>query len=110
MKTDLIEIFQTIRAALQPYSTVGFNNRVSSETEYDLWSEKNVVVNGTTRPESFFLCLEIADDHVELDVLPADHAAHEAPFIITALDEVYLNQIEGRVAAGYKIFKEQEWV
>lgn len=110
MKTDRIEIFQTVRAALQPYATLDFRNRTNSEMEYDLWSDKNNMVNGEPRNELFFASLKIVNDHVEVDILPDDLAEHEPPFMITELDEVYLNQIEGRVAAAYKLFKGKGWI
>lgn len=110
MKTDLIEIFQTIRAALQPYATLGFNDRNNSEEEYDLWSEKNMEVDGEKRTETFFVSLSIDDDHVTLDLLPESLPQHERPMIIKELDDITLNLIEDKVAAGYKIFKEREWV
>lgn len=109
-KTDLIEIFQTVRATLQPYTTLGFNNRINSDHEYDLWAEKNVEVKGEKRSEIFFAKLSINDNAVVLQLLPEDQAEREAALIIRELDDVYLNQIEGKVAAGYKIFKENEWV
>jgi len=110
MKTDLIEIFQTIRAALQPYATLGFNNRVNSEEQYDLWSEKNLEVSGDKRTETFFVNLEIKDDHVSFDLLPEQLPQHERTLVIKELDDVALNLLEDKVAAGYKIFKEEEWV
>ena len=110
MKTDLIEIFQTIRAALQPYATLGFNDRNNSEEEYDLWSDKNMEVDGEKRTETFFVSLSIEDDHVKLDLLPESLPQHERPMIIKELDDITLNLIEDKVAAGYKIFKEREWV
>lgn len=110
MKTDLIEIFQTIRAALQPYATLGFSNRINSEREYDLWADKNSVINGDKKTEVFFASLKIQDNNVEVNVLPEYLAEHEPPLLIRELDDIYLNQIEGKVAAGYKIFKENEWV
>lgn len=110
MKTDLIEIFQTIRAALQPYATLGFNDRNNSEEKYDLWSEKNMEVDGEKRTETFFVSLSIEDDHVKLDLLPESLPQHERPMIIKELDDITLNLIEDKVAAGYKIFKEREWV
>ena len=42
MKTDLVEIFQTIRASLQPYAALGFSNRLNTDEVYDLWSDKNI--------------------------------------------------------------------
>jgi len=110
MKTDLIEIFQTIRATLQPYATLGFNNRINSEEKYDLWSDLNIEAAGEKRSDTFFVNLEIKEDHVLLDLLPEYIAQHERPMIIKELDDLALNLIEDKVAAGYKIFKEQEWV
>lgn len=110
MKTDLIEIFQTIRAALQPYATLGFNNRTNSESKYDLWSELNVKTAEESRTETFFLNLEIKGDHVWFDLLPDNLSQHERAMVIKELDDLTLNLIEDKVAAAYKIFKEQEWM
>lgn len=110
MKTDLIEIFQTIRASLQPYAALGFNNRINSDERYDLWSELTVEVDGQKRTETFFVNLEIKDDHVLFDLLPEYLPEHERPLIIKELDSILENLIEDKVAAGYKIFKDKEWV
>jgi len=110
MKTDLIEIFQTIRAAVQPYVRLGFNHQTDSEKKYDLWTEDLVGAVGKKQPPKFFLSLEIIDDHVAFDLLPESVAQHERTMYIKELDDVTLNLIEDRVAAGFKIFKEQEWV
>ena len=110
MKTDLIEIFQTIRASLQPYAALGFNNRTNSEEKYDLWSELTVEVDGEKRTETFFVNLEIKEDYVLFELLPESLPEHERPMIIKELDSVTENLIEDKVAAGYKIFKDKEWV
>lgn len=110
MKTNLIEIFQTIRAAIQPYATLGFTNRVNSEQEYDLWAETKAVYQGEERTEFFFADLRIEEDHVAFTLLPDELPEHEKTMLIKELDDVTLNLIEDKVAAGYKIFKEQEWV
>lgn len=110
MKTDLIEIFQTIRAALQPYATLGFNNRTNSEEKYDLWSELTVESEGQKRTETFFVAVEIENDQVTFTLLPDGLPEHERPMVLKELDELTLNLIEDKVAAGYKIFKEKEWV
>jgi hypothetical protein len=110
MKTDLIEIFQTIRASLQPYATLGYNNRTNSDEKYDLWSELTVEAEGEKRTETFFVNLEIKDDYVLLDLLPDFLPEHERPMIIKELDDITENLIEDKVASGYKIFKDKEWV
>lgn len=110
MKTDLIEIFQTIRAAIQPYATLGFNNRVNSEADYDLWAETHLKYKGEEQAALFFADLKIEEDHVAFRLLPDEVPEHEKTMIIKELDDLTLNLIEDKVAAGYKIFKEQEWV
>lgn len=111
MKTDLREIFQTIRATLQPYAVLGFSNRVNSDIEYDLWSDKNVEVEGDKRTETFFLSLSIQRDHVLLTTGFEHNLFGESSAIqIKQLDDALMDQIEGVFASGYKVFKENEWV
>jgi hypothetical protein len=125
MKTDLIEIFQTIRASLQPYATLGFDNRTNSETLYDLWSNKNVKINGTSRNEVFFASVEIDNDHVSLYLLLEDQheefrnisdsilatlSSNHGSFEIKELDESLLSGIEDAVATAFKIYKDNGWV
>ena len=110
MKTDLIEIFQTIRAALQPYTTLGFNDGANSDQKYDLWAAPPLEAKDQDKPEVFFLSLEVKDDHVAFDLLPDSVPQHERTMYIKELDDVTLNLIEDKVAAGFKIFKEQGWV
>jgi hypothetical protein len=107
MKTDLIEIFQTIRAELQPYAALGFTNRVNSEEEYDLWSEKNLKEQNIT--ERFFACVKMETDHVSFmyTALTGDDQHSEK---ITVLDEVLKTKIDIALSSTYKKFKESEWV
>lgn len=110
MKTDLIEIFQTIRATLQPYTTLGFNDGANSDQKYDLWTAAPAGKEGVDEPGVFFLSIEIKDDHVAFELLPDSIPQHERTMYIKELDEVTLNLIEDKVAAGYKIFKDHAWV
>lgn len=125
MKTDFIEIFQTIRAVLQPYAALGFNNRTNSETTYDLWSDKNVVIEGKQRSEVYFAAVMIHKGHVGFYYMPV----YEEPdmkkvfdpallkllkgkscFHIKKLDDVLLTHIETALAEGYRLYKEKGWV
>jgi hypothetical protein len=107
MKTDFIEIFQTIRAELQPYAALGFTNRVNSEEEYDLWSEKNIKDQNVV--ERFFACVKIETDHVSFlySSLTGDSQLSEH---ISELDEVLKTKIDTALSSTYKKFKESEWV
>ncbi|MEJ2880842.1 hypothetical protein [Pedobacter sp. GR22-6] len=125
MKTDLIEIFQTIRAVMQPYTVQGFINRENSETLYDLWSERHVLVEGKERTEICFASLEIGKDQVLLDFMPVsgdeeigevfdpallDLRKGDSSFHIKELDEKLLLHIENALANGFRIYKEKAWV
>ena len=125
MKTDLIEIFQTIRASMQPYTTLGFDNRSNSEQLYDLWSNKNVEIEGSSKNEVFFTSVEIKDSYVAVSLFPQDQKNHlqeiaspeilqlqnnESEFKIDKLDDKSLTQIEDAIAAAYKVYKDKGWV
>ena len=124
MKTDLIEIFQTIRASLQPYATLGFDNRSNTEALYDLWSNKNVEIDGNLKNEVFFTKISIEAGHVTLSLFPedinvgdvkvsddlAELRTEDGNFSISELDDELLSQIEDAVAAAYKIYKDKGWV
>ncbi len=125
MKTDLIEIFQTIRASLQPYAALGFDNRTNSETVYDLWSNKNVEIAGKARHEVFFASVSIEKKSVIVKIFPEDQQSEfdrvkdsnitkllkaVAGAKVNELDDLLLTQIEDAVAAAYKIYKEEGWV
>lgn len=112
MKTDLVEIFQTIRAAMQPYATIGFTNRINSDVEYDLWSDKNMISaekSGTERNETFFACVKINGNVVDF-LFSSDVPNSKVENQLTQLDEIAQKQIENDLSLVYKLFKEKEWV
>ena len=125
MKTDLIEIFQTIRAAMQRYEALGFATRINSDEEYDLWSEKVRVVDGEEKLPVYFAGVKIrANDVVFMLGLGSKsfNAENEindtlqnlftdiAKFEVKVLDELLMEQISDALAKGLKIYKQQEWV
>ena len=125
MKTDLVEIYQTIRAELQPYATMGFDPRVNSDIAYDLWNEKELVIEGRKRKEIYFAGLVIRKDYVgfyfmpvyaEPDIKAIFHPSllkllkGKACFHIKKLDDILLSQISEALAAGFKLYKQNEWV
>lgn len=108
-KTDPIEIFQTIRAAIQPYAVLGLTNRENSDQTYDLWSEKNITVDGEARNETFFASVSIIGNDVTLRFGFKNTLSDES-YQVSEIDDVRLGRIEDAVAAGYKEFKEKEWI
>ena len=125
MKTDFVEIFQTIRASLQPYTANGFIARENSETNYELWSERNIVIGGEEKHELFFASVKITKSNVEFHLLATDveqeisNIVHpellkllngKSNFQINRLDDTLLEQIDAALAAGYTIYKQKEWI
>ena len=120
MKTNLVEIFQTIRASLQPYAAMGFDADKNSENEYALVTEKGQKIDAI-----FFASVIIVADQVEFCLFRAQDAADIDPhlkptlkalkasngcFSITELDNKGLDNIEWALSEGFKIYKEKGWV
>ncbi len=125
MKTDLVEIFQTIRAEMQPYATTGFEARLNSDTAYDLWNEKVVVIEGRKRKEVYFAGLIIRKDYVGLYYMPVSTEPEikamfnpsllkllkgKSCFHIKKLDDILLRQISEALVIGFKLYKQNGWV
>jgi hypothetical protein len=120
MKTDLVEIFQTIRAGLQPYATRGYTVHENSETGYDLFSEKNIEIDGKKLTEQFFVGIYINGDRVEVRVNITDFkpskedlfsfGSTQAGHSINELDDSKLKEIETLIEIIHTNFKEKEWI
>ncbi|RZL31370.1 MULTISPECIES: hypothetical protein [Pedobacter] len=120
MKTDLVEIFQTIRAGVQPYATRGYTVHENSETGYDLYSEKNIQDEGNKVTERFFAGIYINGNEVELKVNADEFTSKNQSLIsfgddksglkISALDDVKLKEVETLVEIIHTHFKEKEWI
>ena len=120
MKTDLVEIFQTIRAGMQPYATRGYTVHENSETGYDLYSEKNITINGQKITERFFSGVYINGNEVEVKVNTEEFSTtnqqldnfgeNKAGLKIRKLDQAKLKEVETLIEIIHTNFKEKEWI
>lgn len=125
MKTDFIEIFQTIRAEMQPYTVEGFKNTTDSDSAYHLATEEHVVQPEQNKDEVYFFGLEINADHVALCFNPIyttqeinslfgadllNLIVENNCFRIEKLDDLLLEQISNALAASFKYYKQKGWV
>ncbi|MBC6109315.1 hypothetical protein ACFOG5_03425 [Pedobacter fastidiosus] len=120
MKTDLVEIFQTIRAGLQPYATRGYTVHENSENGYDLYSEKNIEVKGEKITERFFAGIYINGSSVEIKLNTSEFNANNqdlqsfgddnSGLSISELDDEKLKEIEVLIEIVHNNFKEKEWI
>ncbi len=125
MKTDLVEIFQTIRASLQPYAAKGFAVRNNTETVYELWSEQEVEITGRKYDEVFFASVCILKNSVGFYLMPIyiepELKALLQPdllkllkgkscFHVTKLSDELLNHIVDALVTGFTLYKQKGWV
>jgi len=120
MKTDLVEIFQTIRASLQPYAAKGYTVHENSETGYDLYSEKNIINNGDKVTERFFAGVYINGNQVELKLNTSEFTStnqnliefggDKSGFYFTELNNSSLKEVETFTEIIHTHFKEKDWI
>ncbi|RZK56148.1 MAG: hypothetical protein EOO87_06145 [Pedobacter sp.] len=124
MKTDFVEIFQTIRAEIQPYAVQGLNATVNSETSYQLFTAKAIATDDNAKDEIFFAGVEIKKDHVSLKFMETKNGDQTSIFHpellkllndksslkITELDDLLLEKISVALATTFTHFKHNEWV
>ena len=118
MKKDVVEIFQTIRASLQPYAALGFGATENSETAYQLYTEKRL--DETAEDAIYFGGVEIKGPVVEFCLFPKDSTEFSPAFSklknsngcfqVTELGEEDVAEIEIALSEGYRIYKEKAWV
>lgn len=125
MKTNLIEIFQTIRAQMQPYTVEGFKNKINTDSAYHLCTEQQVVINELVKNQVYFFGLEVKGDYVGLYFRPVytvkkmsiifspdliKQLKENDCFHITKLDDLLLEQISNALKLGFKFYKQKGWV
>ena len=126
MKTDLVEIFQTIRANLQPYTASGFTARVNSDTAYELWSEKLFDANGekievqpfasvSIEGEVLSFCILSIDQEIDLNKVMHPDLVQLSPngdscFDIDKIDDKLLDHIINALGVNFTHFKQKGWV
>ncbi len=120
MKTELVEIFQTIRAGLQSFATRGYTVHKNTETAFDLFSEKNTNSDDNKVTERFLCGVYIKKQVVEvkmntkyLESLNEKLIKFDENFTgyaITELDDAKLKDILLQIEIIHTKFKENEWI
>ena len=121
---DLSQIFTLLRTLLKHYEPP-FAHKQDNETYYDLWSFKDLVIEGRKRKEVFFAGLIIQKGYVGFYYMPV-YAEPEIKnlfkpellrllkgkscFHIKKLTPELINQIVETLAQGYRLYQERGWV
>ena len=124
MKTDFIEIFQTIRAQMQPYAVEGFKVKTDSDLAYHLSTDQQLNKQHIENTEIYFFGVEVKSDYVgfyynpiftakEIDLLFSPDLSsilkENDCFQITQLDNELLKSISNALKLGSKIYKQKGW-
>jgi hypothetical protein len=121
---ELVEIFQGLKKVLKKYEPP-FKPKLDLDSRYDLWSFKDVMVNGKKRKEIYFAGIIIQSTYVGLYYMPiyAETSLAEvfkpellnllkgkSCFYIRDLSPEIGSQIEEALEIGYKLYQDRDWV
>ncbi len=125
MKTDVVEIFQTIRAAMQPYTASGFVAKNNTNTTFDLWCDPTINAPQANKTQNHFAGITIANNGVNFNFTPlitepeitkalnpdlVSLLKTQSCFVVNVLDNNRLDQIVFALKIGFKIYKQNGWV
>jgi len=121
---NLQAIFGTLKPLLKAYQPP-MVPKTDTESYFDLWSLKPVVLEGRKRKEIFFAGLIIQKDYVGFYFMPIYAETDlktvfkqellrllkgKSCFHIKKLDDELLRQIEAALKIGYELYQERGWV
>jgi hypothetical protein len=121
---QLVEIFKAVKPLLKRYEPP-LVARADIEGRYDLWSEKEVVIDGRKRQELAFAALIVQSSYVGFYFMPTytheDTKAVFAPellkklkgkscFHLTEASPETLAQLEDALAKGFARYAANAWV
>ena len=122
--SDLNTIFQSLKDLLSPYAPPAVP-KMNDASRYDLWSIKDLVIEGRKRKEVYFAGLIIQGGYVGFYFMPVyaetDLKAVFAPellkllkgkscFHIKKLDPELLGQVGTALRIGYEVYQQRGWV
>ena len=122
--TDLPAIFSELKSLLQGYSPP-LTPKVDTETSFDLWSQKDLVIEGRKRKEVYFAGLIIQKSYVGFYFMPVyvetemrtffppellRHLKGKSCFHIKTLTPELREQIRAVLQSGFELYQQRGWV
>jgi hypothetical protein len=124
MQEELIRIYQSLKKILKKYEGP-YSPKWDLDSKYDLWSFKEVVIEGRKRKEVYFAGLIIQSSYVGFYCMPVYAESNlkdvfgpqllkllkgKSCFHIKTLDESLKRQIGDALEKGHALYKERGWV
>jgi len=121
MNENLIEIYNRLRLQLKKYENPMIT-KFDMDSRYDLWSVKDVVIDGRKKKEVFFAGLIIQSSYVGFYYEEPEKMKElfnpellkllkgKSCFHIKKLNEGLEKEIEYALEKGYELYKERGWV
>ena len=121
---ELVEIYNGLKKVLKKYEGP-FKPKLDLDSRYDLWSFKNVEIDGRKRKEVFFASIIIQSTYVGFYFMPiyAETSLKDvlkpellkllkgkSCFYIRDLSPEMVTQIEEALEIGFNLYKERGWV
>ena len=121
---NLIEIFSRLKGILKKYENP-LKPKFDLDSKYDLWSVKDVVIDGRKRKEVYFAGLIIQSNYVGFYFMPVYTDTSlvdvfkpellkllkgKSCFHIKQLDTKLESQIEEALKKGYELYKKRGWI
>ncbi len=124
MNNELIEVYQRLKEILKKYENP-LTPKFDLDSKYDLWSVKNLVIEGRKRKEISFAALIIQSNYVGFYYMPVYTDVElksvfgpellkllkgKSCFHIKKLNEDLEKQIIAALDIGYSLYKDKGWL
>jgi hypothetical protein len=124
MEKDLIKIYKRLKSILKKYENP-LKPKFDLDSKYDLWSFKDLEIEGRRRKEVFFVGLIIQSKYVGFYYMPVYSDVNlldifkpellktlkgKSCFHIKYLDDILEKQIKEALEIGYKLYKKRGWI
>ena len=123
-KKNLVKIFKRLKSILKKYENP-LKTKMDLDSRYDLWSFKEIEVDGRKRTEVFFAGLITQSKYVGFYFMPAYTDSNlkkvfgadllkllkgKSCFHVKKLDEKLEEQIKKALYVGYDLYKKRGWI
>ena len=124
MQEELVDIYNQLKSILKKYEDP-LLPKLDLDSKYDLWSFKDVVIDGRKRKEVFFASIVIQSSYVGFYFMPiyTDTPLKEvfspellkllkgkSCFHIKKIDQNLKTEIKKAIDIGYKLYKNRGWI